>query len=107
MFFWGIVTVVCIIIALLIQYLCSSKLLRMKQEISLKNRTLRDIREEGQRLEERETDLKNQHAALNHTIDRLHTSIKKLCDQLSEKGLSIPEADFPPEGIKETASDEE
>ena len=51
---WWIITVVCICGALLIQYLCSSKLLRMKQSISIKTMALRDAREEGQRLDEQD-----------------------------------------------------
>ena len=48
--YWCIITGVCICGALLIQYLCSSKILRMKQTISIKNMALRDVRAEGARL---------------------------------------------------------
>jgi len=87
--------VVCICGALLIQYLCSSKLLHMKQAISLKTMALRDAREEGQRLDEQETELKNQQVSLTHSIQRLRTDIKRLREQLKENGLSMPEPDFP------------
>jgi len=87
--------VVCICGALLIQYLCSSKLLHMKQAISLKTMALRDAREEGQRLDEQETELKNQQVSLTHSIQRLRTDIKRLREQLKANGLSMPEPDFP------------
>ena len=63
---WWIATVVCICAALLIQYLWSTKLLRMKQQISLKNMSLRDAREQGSRLEEQAKDLTNQQKSLTH-----------------------------------------
>lgn len=65
MFIWGVISAVCIIASLLIQYLCSSKLLSMKQDLSIKRRILRDVREEGERLEARETEIKGQQATLN------------------------------------------
>lgn len=86
---------VCICGALLIQYLCSSKLLRMKQSISIKTMALRDAREEGQRLDEQETELKNQQVSLTHSIQRLRTDIKRLREQLDANNLSMPEPDFP------------
>ena len=107
MFLWGIITVACIIVALLIQYLCSSKLLGIKQEISIKTRALREARDEKQRLDERETELENQQTLLAHSINRLRADIKRLCGQLNEKGLPIPEANFPLEETEETISDEE
>ena len=61
---WWIATVVCICAALLIQYLCSTKLLRMKQQISLKNMSLHNPRDEGSRLEEQAKDLTNQQKSL-------------------------------------------
>ena len=53
--FWWIITVFCVCGALLIQYICSSKILRMKQNISLKNMALRDVRAEIQRLDKKKT----------------------------------------------------
>ena len=92
---WWIITVVCICGALLIQYLCSSKILRMKQAISIKNMALRDVRAESQRLEEQETDLKNQQTSLTHGIKRLRSDIKGLMPRLKEKGVEVPDPDFP------------
>ena len=74
--YWWIATVACICIALIIQYLCSSKLLHMKQQISIKNMSLRDAREEGSRLEIQAKDLTNQQQSLTHSIDRLRVDIK-------------------------------
>ena len=91
---WWIATVVCICAALLIQYLCSTKLLRMKQQISLKNMSLRDAREEGSRLEEQAKDLTNQQKSLTHSIDRLRVDIKRMRGQIQDKGLPVPEQDF-------------
>jgi septal ring factor EnvC (AmiA/AmiB activator) len=93
---WWIATVVCICAALLIQYFCSSKLLRMKQQISIKNMAFRDAREEGSRLEEQETELKNQQKSLTHSIGRLRTDIKRLRNQIQDKGLPVPEPNFSP-----------
>ncbi|MBT4496708.1 MAG: hypothetical protein HN842_06810 [Gammaproteobacteria bacterium] len=99
---WWIITVVCICGALLIQYLCSSKLLRMKQSISIKTMALRDAREEGQRLDEQETELKNQQVSLTHSIQRLRTDIKRLREQLDANNLSMPEPDFPLEAEEDS-----
>jgi septal ring factor EnvC (AmiA/AmiB activator) len=91
---WWIATVVCICIALVIQYLCSSKLLRMKQQISIKNMALREAREEGASLEGQAKDLTNQQKSLTHSIDRLRVDIKRMRGQIKEKGLPVPEAEF-------------
>ncbi|MEE3258074.1 MAG: hypothetical protein VX293_02575 [Candidatus Latescibacterota bacterium] len=72
--YWWIAMVICI--ALITQYLCSSKLLHMKQQISIKNMSLRDAREEGSRLEIQAKDLTNQQQSLTHSIDRLRVDIK-------------------------------
>jgi septal ring factor EnvC (AmiA/AmiB activator) len=97
---WWIATVVCICAALLIQYFCSSKLLRMKQQISIKNMALRDAREEGSRLEDQEKELKNQQKSLTHSIGRLRTDIKRLRNQIQDKGLPVPEQTFSPEELE-------
>ena len=91
---WWIATVVCICIALLIQYLCSSKLLRMQQQISIKDMALRDAREERSLLEGKAKDLTNQQKSLTHSIDRLCVDIKGMRGQIQEKGLSLPEPEF-------------
>ena len=104
---WWIITVVCICCALLIQYLCSSKLLRMKQAISLKTIALRDVRDEGSRLEDQETELKNQQTSLAHSIDRLRNDIKRLQEQLKDKGLPVPEPSFTLEDSQEASADDE
>ena len=93
--YWWIITVVCICGALFFQYLCSSKILRMKQAISIKNMALRDVRAEGSRLDEQETDLKNQNTSLTHGIKRLRSDLKGLMPRLKEKGLEVPDPDFP------------
>lgn len=93
--YWWIITVVCICGALLIQYLCSSKILRMKQAISIKNMALRDVRSEGQRLDDQETELRNQETSLTHGIQRLRADIKSLVPRLKEKEVEVPEPDFP------------
>ena len=91
---WWIATVLCICIALVIQYLCSSKVLRMKQHISIKNMSLRDAREEGSRLEKQVNELANQHKSLTYSIDRLRVDIKLMRVQIKDKGLPVPEPDF-------------
>ena len=92
--YWWIITVVCICGALLIQYLCSSKILRMKQAISIKSMALRDVRAEGSRLEEQETELKNQQTSLTHGISRLRGDLKSLRPRMKEMGLEVPDPDF-------------
>jgi len=99
--YWWIITVVCICSALLIQYLCSSKLLRMKQAISIKTIALRDARDEGQRLDEQEGELKNQQVSLAHSIDRLRTDIRRLREKLKDKGVAFPEPEFALEAPEE------
>ena len=91
---WWIATVVCICIALLIQYLCSSKLLRMQQQISIQDMAVRDAREEGSLLEGKAKDLTNQQKSLTHSIDRLCEDIKRMRGQIQEKGLPLPEPEF-------------
>ena len=93
--YWWVITVVCICGALMIQYLCSSKILRMKQAISIKNMALRDVRAEGSRLDDQEKDLKTQQQSLTHGIKRLRSDLKALMPRLKEKGLEIPDPDFP------------
>ncbi len=93
--YWWIITVVCICGALLVQYLCSSKILRMKQAISIKNMALRDVRSEGNRLEEQEMELKSSQTSLTQGIRRLRQDIKALVPRLKDRELEVPEPDFP------------
>ncbi len=101
---WWITTVACIIGALIFQYLCSSKILRMKQAISIKGIALRDIREEGQCLDEQEINLKNQQTSLTNSINRLRIDITQLLQKAKDTGLQVAEADFPLEELEEEAA---
>ena len=92
--FWWIITVFCVCGALLIQYICSSKILRMKQNISLKNMALRDVRAEIQRLDKKKNYLDSQESSLTRSIRRLRTDIKGLVPRLKQKNLSVPDPDF-------------
>ena len=104
---WWIITVGSIVMALLLQYLCSSKILKMKQAISIKNIALRDAREEGDRLDAQESELKSQQASLGQSIKRLRGDIKGLLDRAEEKGLEVPKPDFPlDDDIEETLEEE-
>ena len=91
---WWIATIVCICVALLIKYLCSSKLLHMKQQISMKIMALRDARTEGSRLEHQAKDLTKQQKGLTHSISRLRVDIKRMRGQIEDKGLTVPRPDF-------------
>lgn len=77
------------------QYLCSSKILRMKQAISIKNMALRDVRSEGGRLDEQEMELKSSQTSLTQGIRRLRQDIKSMTPRMRERGLDVPEPDFP------------
>ena len=103
---WWIITVVCICGALLIQYLCSSKILRMKQGISIKSMALRDVRSEGARLEEQGQDLKNQQTSLTQGIIRLRGELKSLVPRLKEMEVDIPDPDFPLSELQDDAQSE-
>jgi chromosome segregation ATPase len=92
---WWIITVGSICGALLIQYLCSSKILRIKQAISIKNIALRDARNEGERLDSQGAELKGQRSSLVQSIKRLRNDIRGLLDRTKEKGLDVPQPDFP------------
>ena len=92
---WWIIAAVAICSALLIQYLCASKLLRLKELLSLKTTALHDVRGEGQRLDEQANELKNQQARLIENIGRLRIDIKRFSARLRESNLLVPEADFP------------
>ena len=91
---WWIAMVVCICVALIIQYLCSSKILRVKQQISIKSLALRDAREEGVRLEELAVNLTNEQKSLTHSVERLRADIKRVRHQIESKGIPLPEPDF-------------
>ena len=92
--YWFI-TVLCICAALLIQYVFSSKILQMKQSITIKNMALRDARAEGERLEEQESELKSRQISLTQDIRRLGQDIKALVPRLKKLDLDFPEPDFP------------
>ena len=79
----------------------------MKKQISIKNMALRNAREEGARIKEQETELKNQQKSLAFSIQRMQKDIKRLRDQLSEKGLEVPEPNFPLEDIEVDANEGE
>jgi len=106
--YWWIITVACICSALLIQYLCSSKLLNMKQAISLKTMALRDVRDQGARLNQQEMELKAQQGSLTHTLERLRRDVLKLRNELLDKGVDIPQPTFSLEdpGDKDKDKDE-
>lgn len=93
MYFW--IAAICICSALLIHYLCSSKILRVKQAISIKRLARRDMRSEGDRLAEQKTLLENQQRSLTLAIARLQSDAKQLMASLGEKGLEVPDPDFP------------
>ena len=91
---WWIAMVACVCVALIIQYLCSSKILRVKQQISIKTMALRDAREEGVRLEELAGNLSNEQKSLTHSVERLRADIKRVRHQIESKGIPVPEPDF-------------
>ena len=93
--YWWIAMVACIGIGLLVQYICSNKILRLKQLVSQKSIALRDARLEAQKLDELEAELKGQQVVLTHSINRLQHDIGSLIPRLKEKGLPVPEATFP------------
>ncbi len=68
--------------------------MRIKQQIAIKNSSLREARDESSRLADQEISLKNQQKSLEATIDRLRADIKRLSQQLSDKGVSVPEPEF-------------
>lgn len=105
--YWWIITVSSICGALLIQYLCSSKILRMKQAISIKNIALRDARNEGERLNDQGNELKSQQISLVQSIKRLRSDIIGLLERTKEKGLDVPQPDFPLEDLIEEGSIED
>ena len=91
---WWVAVVVCICVALIIQYLCSSKILRVKQQISIKTMALRDAREEGGRLEELAANLANEQKSLTHSVERLRAEIKRVRHEIASKDIPVPEPDF-------------
>ena len=92
---WWILAAISICAALLIQYLCSSKILRMKQIISIKNMAMRDVHTETERLEGQETELQNQQTSLGYSIQRLRRDIQRLRTSMQSEGLDIPDPAFP------------
>tara|TARA_Y100000588_G_scaffold372176_1_gene444408 strand:+ start:1127 stop:1369 length:243 start_codon:yes stop_codon:yes gene_type:complete len=67
----------------------------MKQAISIKNIALRDAQNENERLDAQEAELKNQQKSLVQSIKRLRSDIKGLLERTKEKGLDVPQPDFP------------
>lgn len=92
--YWWIAMVVGIGIGLLVQYICSNKVLRLKQLVSQKSIALRDTRLEAQKLDDQEAELKGQQVVLAHSISRLQHDISSLVPRMKEKGLQVPEAPF-------------
>ncbi|MBI2502089.1 MAG: hypothetical protein HYW07_02515 [Candidatus Latescibacteria bacterium] len=99
--YWWIAMVVGIGIGLLVQYMCSHKILRLKQLVSQKSIALRDARLEAQKLDDQEAELKGQQVVLTHSIGRLQNDISSLIPRLKEKGLEVPAPPFPVEGTGE------
>lgn len=93
--YWWIAMVVGIVIGLLVQYVCSSKILRLKQLVSQKSIALRDARLEAQKLVDQEAELTGQQVVLAHSISRLQHDISSLIPRLKEKELEVPQAPFP------------
>ena len=98
---WWIATVASVCGALLIQYFCSSRILRMKQAISMKNMALREAKASGQRLDDQEAELESQQRGLKLSLDRLRPDIKALLPRLKEQGVDIPEPDFPASDVED------
>lgn len=92
--YWWIAMVVGIGIGLLVQYVCSNKILRLKQLVSQRSIALRDARLEAQKLDEQAAELKGQQVVLTQSISRLQHDISGLIPRLKEKGLPVPEATF-------------
>ena len=93
MIYW--MTAISMCAAMLVQYLCSARIMRMKQAISVNKLARRDIRFESERLSEQERSLSNQQGSLTHAIARLQSDTKELMPRLREKGLEVPDPDFP------------
>ena len=105
--YWWIIAVICLCGALLIQYICSSKILSMKQDIAVKSLALREARTEGQRLDEQSLQLKNQKSSLTRSIRRLGNDIRVLVPQMQEDGLEVPEPSFSMADLEEDADEQE
>ncbi|SVC65658.1 uncharacterized protein METZ01_LOCUS318512 [marine metagenome] len=75
--------------------------MRMKQAIFIKDIALRDVRAEGDRLHEQETELSKQQTSLTHGIRLLRGDIKALALRLRERGIDVPEPDFPLSELEE------
>lgn len=97
---WWIATIACVCLALIIQYLCSSKILAMKQAVSMRSIALRDARFEAERLDEQEVELKGQQSSLNFTIQRLRQDIRGMIPRMKKRGLTVPQPPFPMEELE-------
>ena len=97
--YWWIGMAIGIGIGLLVQYVCSAKILRLKQLVSQRSIALRDARLEAQKLDDQEAELKGQEAVLAHGINRLRTDISALIPRMEEKGLKVPPPPFPIEEL--------
>ena len=91
---WWLITAVAVVLALLIQYMCSHKILQLKQKVSSKSMNLREARSEGERLGEMSIELKSQDVKLKKSIRQLRTDIRRIIPTLDEQGAQLPKADF-------------
>ncbi len=91
---WWVISVACICLALLVQYTCSNRILRMRQGLSLRSMAVREARNEAQELEEQATQVRGQQTSLVHAIDRLRPELRRLRNELKQKGVPLPEPTF-------------
>jgi predicted DNA-binding protein (UPF0278 family) len=91
---WWVISVACICLALLVQYTCSNRILRMRQGLSLRSMAVREARNEAQELDEQSAQVRVQQTSLAHTIDRLRPEIRRLRAELRQKGVPLPEPTF-------------
>lgn len=80
--------------ALLVWNVCSSMLLRVEQAISVKTICARDARDKASRLEQRQTERRNQQRRLRVNIKRLRKNTMELGGQLATRGRNVRDPGF-------------
>ena len=102
-----VLTGICIFCAVLIQFLCSNRIVGVKESISVKKLARREIRDDRERLAHKETSLTNQQSSLTYSIARLQSDIQQVIARLREKGLKVPDPNFPLSELADEAAAED
>ena len=85
-----IVAVASLCVFMSVQYFCTAKAGKFRQELTLKGRKVRDLRYEKDKLVNTQADLARRESTLRSSVDLLDTEIEDLENELAEVGVQLP-----------------